>query len=337
MKNKIKLTTVFLVILLMISSFCFAEQAQTPIEPRTSEVEQINVTDEAVTTNLENDDATADIDVNEEVSQETQEIYEGDLYIFEDNVNMDKLVDGNVYIIGNDVTITGQIAGNLFVIADNLKIGDETSATTYNGYVFYNIYALANKATLYGSCYDLYVLGNDITIDSSFYLYRDLKIGGKDANIYGTIGRNVDANVKTLNFQKDDSTTSSTVYGNLNYSPSSKIDAETLKPYILGELNLLDTDGSSISFTKVKTYALMLILFLTIVLILILTVIFKIILSLIRKSKKSSSNISEKEKSDKKESEDSTEDTTSDKKDEKAINEDDETIKEDKSDKKEDE
>ena len=96
MKNKFKLATIFFAILVMVSSFCFATETQTPIEPRTSEVEQINVTDEAVTTNLEKDDSTE----HEHEHEKEQEIYEGDLYIFEDNVNMDKLVDGNVFIFG---------------------------------------------------------------------------------------------------------------------------------------------------------------------------------------------------------------------------------------------
>jgi len=227
MKNKIKFAAIFLAIIVMISSFCFATEEQTPIEPRTSDVEQINVTDEAVTTNLENES----VEVEEE-----PEIYEGDLYIFEDTVNMDKLVDGNVYIIGKDVNITGQIAGNLFVIADNLTIGDDTSSSSYNGYVFYNIYALANKATLYSSCYDLYIAGNDITIDSSFYVYRDLKIGATNANIFGTIGRNVDAEVAKLNLKKDD-TSFASIYGNLNYSSPSQIDEETLNACVTGEKN----------------------------------------------------------------------------------------------------
>jgi len=226
MKNKFKIASILIAIIIMISTFCFAED-QTPIEPRTTDVEQINNTDEAVTTNLENETTAI---------EEEQEIYEGDLYIFEDTVNMNKLVDGNVYIIGKDVTITGQIAGNLFVIAENLTVGDNTSASSYNGYVFYNIYALANKATLYSSCYDLYVAGNDITIEDSFYLYRDLKIGASNANIFGTIGRNIDAEVTNLNLKKTDSSYAS-IYGDLNYSSVSELDEETLKTCVNGVAN----------------------------------------------------------------------------------------------------
>lgn len=250
MKNKFKLTAVLIAILLMISSFCFASEEQTPIEPRTSEVEQINVTgEEAVTTNLENEAETTNV-------EEEPEIHEGDLYIFEDNVNMDKLVDGNVYIIGKNVTITGQIAGNLFVMADNLIIGDDTSASTYNGYVFYNIYALANKATLYSSCYDLYIAGNDITIENSFYLYRDLKMGATNANVYATIGRNVDTDAGNLNLRKDD-TSYATIYGNLNYSSANQIDEETLNTCVMGEKNysfLSEDDASASEATPIMTH-----------------------------------------------------------------------------------
>ncbi|MBR6504302.1 MAG: hypothetical protein IKT41_01045 [Clostridia bacterium] len=246
MKNKFKLITAFVAVLLMFSSICFATEEQTPIEPRTSEVEQINVTDEAVTTNLETDT---------EVSEEEQEIYEGDLYIFEDDVNMDKLVDGNVYIIGKNVTISGQVAGNLFVIADNLIIGNENSSSDYSGYVFYNIYALANKATLYSSCYDLYIAGNDISIENSFYLYRDLKMGATNANILGTIGRNVNVDAGRLNL-KNDENSQAIIYGNLNYLSANEIDAETLEACVIGETNYSKSEDAVVeeSTTSIMSY-----------------------------------------------------------------------------------
>lgn len=253
MKHKLKFTAVFFAILVMISSFCFATEEQTPIEPRTSDVEQINVTDEAVTTNLENEEVTTDLDTETEaIEEEEPEIYEGDLYIFEDTVNMDKLVDGNVYIIGKDVTITGQIAGNLFVIADNLTIGDDTSVSSYNGYVFYNIYAIANKATLYSSCYDLYILGNNITIDSSFYLYRDLKLGATNANVFATVGRNVDVEAGNLNLKKDD-TSYASIYGNLNYSTATEIDEETLEKCVNGETTYSFLPEEEVSTVEANT------------------------------------------------------------------------------------
>lgn len=324
MKNKLKFTAVIIAILVMISSFCFAEdQEQTPIEPRTSDVEQINVTDEeAVTTNLENE-ATA-IDEEAEPTVEEPEIYEGDLYIFEDTVNMDKLVDGNVYIIGKDVTITGQVAGNLFVMANNLTIGDETSTTTYNGYVFYNIYALANKATLYSSCYDLYIAGKDITIEDSFYLYRDLKMGAKNANVFATVGRNVDINAKNLNLAKDDNQYA-TIYGNLNYASAKELDEGTLNNCVMGVSSFIEEQVTSINFSKVIIFSLVFALLSLIILILVITLIIKLILSIIRKnkaSKKDDSKIAKTEESEKVEDDKETEkveeskDTEENKKDE---------------------
>lgn len=285
MKNKFKFIALFFAIILSFSSFCFAEQSQTPIEPRTNEVEQINVTDEAVTTNLEKEDTT-NIDIEQEVPQneEEEKIHEGDLYIFEDTVNMDKLVDGNVYIIGKDVTITGQVAGNLFVVADNLTIGDNTSSASYNGYVFYNIYALANTATLYSSCYDLYISGKDITLEPSFYLYRDLKMGAKNANVYATIGRNADIYAKNLNLEKDDSSNAS-IYGNLNYTANSQIDEEILKQSAYGKYNFIKEKISSINFSKLLIFVIISILFSLLILILVIVLIIKLILSIIRKTK----------------------------------------------------
>jgi len=309
MKNKFKISTIILAIVLMFSSFCYAEDAQTPIEPRTTDVEQINateenqtpieprtsdveeinVTEEAVTTNLEKESETTDLDIEEEVIEEP-EIHEGDLYIFEDNVNMDKLVDGNVYIIGKNVTITGQIAGNLFVMADNLTIGDDTSASSYNGYVFYNIYALANKATLYSSCYDLYIAGNDITINPSFYLYRDLKMGAKHAKVFATIGRNADIEAKNITLSEDDAMRSAAIYGNLNYTTNSQIADEILNSSVVGESNFTQARTSSVNFSKVVIFALISILISLLILILIIALIIKLILFAIRKTKASKDN-----------------------------------------------
>ena len=288
MKNKLKFAAIFFAIIVLISSFCFAEdQAQTPIEPRTSDVEQINVTDgEAVTTNLENEAITTE----ESDIPEEPEIYEGDLYIFDDTVNMDKLVDGNVYIIGKDVTITGQIAGNLFVVADNLTIGDDTSTSSYNGYVFYNIYAIANKATLYSSCYDLYVAGKDVTIDSSFYLYRDLNLSASNANIFATIGRNANIAAKNLNLKKDDSSSAS-IYGNLNYSASAEVDGETLENCVYGDANISEDNSSSITLSKVKIFSFILLVIPLIVLLIILVLVVRLIIS--KTKKKSDETVSQ--------------------------------------------
>lgn len=244
MKNKSKFIAILFAIIIMISSFCFATEAETPIEPRTTDVEQINVTEEETS-------GTTDV-TTDTTEPEEEEIHEGDLYIFDDTVNMDKLVDGNVYIIGKDVTITGQIAGNLFVIADNLTIGDDTSSSSYNGYVFYNIYALASKATLKSSCYDLYIAGGDITVDSSFYLYRDLKIAATNANVFATIGRNVDAEVGTLNLKKDD-TSYASIYGDLNYSSVSELDKETLENCVYGATNYSHSSDNEIDTSVVET------------------------------------------------------------------------------------
>ena len=92
MSTKIsKFLLVLMLIIITISSYsvCFATEAVT-----TSEAEA----------------------AQEGTSESTQEeIYSGDLYIFDTNVIMDRLVDGNVFIMGTNVEVTGQVNGNLFV------------------------------------------------------------------------------------------------------------------------------------------------------------------------------------------------------------------------------
>lgn len=153
--------------------------------------------------------------VQEETSESTQEeIHSGDLYIFDTDVLMDKLVDGNVFIFGTNVEVTGQVNGNLFVVANNVKF-DES-------YVRYSIFACANSVYYNGACNDLYVATTDLEMTYDSYVVRDLKALSSNTLLKAAIGRDVDLISNTVNFGEEGSLP--IVYGNLRYSANNEVE-----------------------------------------------------------------------------------------------------------------
>lgn len=182
-KNFSKLLTTLFIILTIISCFSFC------------------LADEAVTTS-----ETAKTETSTE--ETTEEIYEGDLYLFDNSITMDKLVDGNVYIIGNDITISGQVNGNLFVLGSNVKFD--------NCYVRYSIYACANNIYYNGACNDLYSMSQKLEMTYDSYVVRDVKAGANSTIFKAAIGRDVDLQTNSINFGSD--TELPIIYGDLRYS-----------------------------------------------------------------------------------------------------------------------
>ncbi len=214
-KKNLKLFTILLITLAVISSFslCFAEETnETAIPTQTAE-----------TTN----------------ESTNEEIHEGDLYVFENNITMDQLVDGNVYIMGKNITVSGQINGNLFVFGDSIKFD--------NCYVRYSIYACANNIYYNGACNDLYAATSqklEMTYDS--YVVRDVKAVSNSTILKAAIGRDVDLQTNSIDFGADAEVP--IIYGNLRYSANQE---KTLADGIVeGEVTYSPnkiTDGKSIS------------------------------------------------------------------------------------------
>ena len=155
-----KLLVFSLIILTIISSFslCFADEADTATPT------SVDATEATTTTETETN------------GEETQNIYNGDLYMFNTTIVMDKLVDGNVYLMGNNITISGQVNGNLFVLGNNI--------TFDNCYVRYSIYACANNIYYNGACNDLYAtVSNKLEMTYDSYVVRDVKKVAEENNV----------------------------------------------------------------------------------------------------------------------------------------------------------
>lgn len=186
--SKLLLTLLLIIVTISTFSVCFAE-----VDSNTaSETKETATTED--TTSAEN------------------EIHNGDLYLFNNDVVMDKLVDGNVFIFGNNVEITGQINGNLFVFANNLKFNE--------CYVRYSVFACAGSIYYNGACNDLYVASNKLEMTYDSYVVRDVKAVSSDVIFKAAVGRDVDLSCGTVNFGETGS--APIIYGNLRYSANSE-------------------------------------------------------------------------------------------------------------------
>lgn len=194
LKNKFKLATILFIILVLISSICFATT-----EPSTTDENVSLISEEA--TNEDEHDHEAD---------STNDWLSTDLFKFEEDVVVNEIVDGNAFIIGKNVTIKGEIGGDLFVIADKLTIDD--------GYIYSSIFACANEISVNGIVYDMYALSNNFTINESGFIYRDAKIFANSININGKIKRNAYLDANSYNFSEE-----ATIGGNVEYSASEDI------------------------------------------------------------------------------------------------------------------
>lgn len=159
------------------------------------------------------------VPINE--TQETITIEEGDKYLFQDSVSIDNPVDGNLFIMANTVTINSQIGGDAFIVANTINIEE-------NGYVLSNLFACANTIHIKGVAYNIYSIGDTLTIDG--FVYRDVKSICNTLNINSMIGRDVFANCSSINFKEKPDTEDTpsiasygSIQGDLNYSSDEEI------------------------------------------------------------------------------------------------------------------
>ena len=206
---KIFLTTALVVITLLSFSVCFADNNTDIVTTEASEAVPISMPEDqnntAVVTSEDNNDST---------TESTPEIINGDLYLIDTDVKMDKLVDGNVFIIGNNVEVTGQVNGNLFVLANTLKFEE-------NSYVVSSIYACANSVYYNGACNDFYVTANNLEMTFNSYVIRDLKASAANVIFQAAVGRDIDLSCSKANL--GDGENVPVVYGNFRYTSPSEL------------------------------------------------------------------------------------------------------------------
>lgn len=220
LKNKVKLLVLLTCLIMLISTLSFATNDIVPGDNARTTEGDVQATSEETPSVTEGEN-------NQDTPQPTPEIYNGDLYLFDNNVVMDKYVDGNVFIFGRNIEITGRVNGSLFVFGDKVTFGE-------NSYIVQSIYACANELNLNGAANDLYAAGNIINMNYNSFMIRDLKVSANTFNFKGGAGRDAFVEADNFNFETA-SGSSAIVYGNLNYSSNKEL--ELSKELVQGEIH----------------------------------------------------------------------------------------------------
>lgn len=216
-KLKNFIITVFLVIILSISTTCIAD------------------------TNETQEDVTATPYVADS-SESTTAVVEDDLYLYGNDVNMNQAVDGNVYIFGKNVTISGEIDGNLFICANNVSFSEQS-------YISSSIYIVADKIDFNTSTNSLYVVSNELNIPEGHGPFRDLYAITNKLTLFGSVGRNAYLSVKDFIISSDSSQGS--IAGKLTYLSQNEL--EFPSGAISGDINYIKTSSSSNAGTTISS------------------------------------------------------------------------------------
>ncbi len=247
LKNKFKIITLFLTILLTISIPIVRAENETVSsndimlinntdseDPEANDHQQITTTDTANTENTNNEETTNSEETTTENATENPEAIsseqassedsfkKSDIYLIGDNITIDYIIDGNLFVMANSVTINSQIGGDAFIMANSITVGEQ-------GYVFSNLFAMSDNLDIKGVVYDVYALSKKTNL--SGYIYRDLRISSNDLSIPGVVGRNAFVNCSNLTFtqanesenSESEITSNGSINGNLDYSAPNEI------------------------------------------------------------------------------------------------------------------
>lgn len=203
--KKAKILLVLALIILMISSYCYATDDTEVLEGEEAG-EEISLDAEAINALLGTETAQTETSVQSQPAQNAN-WKNSDVYLFDDTVNITDIVDGNAFVIAKEVTIKGEVGGDLFVIAEKVNVE--------GGYIYSNIFVLAKEVNIDGIVYDLYGMCDTLNLKSNGYVYRDMRVKASTVNLNGTVRRNAYIVSKDLNF---DQTVGTIIYGNLEYT-----------------------------------------------------------------------------------------------------------------------
>lgn len=132
---------------------------------------------------------------------------------------MNQLVDGNVFLFGNNVNVTGKVNGCLYVFGNNVTFSKDA-------YIVQAIYVMANQITFDGCSTDLYALAQKIDMSYDSFVLRDLRVAANTFNFNGGVGRDAFVEANNFNFATEENN-AAIVYGNLTYSSANELSLTT--------------------------------------------------------------------------------------------------------------
>lgn len=204
LKNKLKVIALIMLIVVFL---------MTPFVNATEENQPGN---EAVTTSNEEQ---ANVESTNQQTTAQNNYKDGDVYLTGDEITIDYIIDGNLFVFADTVNINSQIGGDAFIIAKTVNINK-------GGYVFSNLFTIANDLNINGVVYDLYASSTNINI--SGYVYRDIRTTSNELKISGVVGRNAYVTTNNISFEANSNEENQTIQqgtiaGNLNYTARNEL------------------------------------------------------------------------------------------------------------------
>lgn len=180
---------------------------------------------------------------NELNVEESYELISSDLYKFDKDIVINDIVDGNIFAFGNNVKISGEIGGDVFVCANNVEFTD-------NAYIHGSIFVCSQTCTMSGISYDIYAVCENLTLEKTSIVARDIRVSSSNINIYGSVKRDAYISANTLNFAEG---ASHLIGGNLNYSSNSEFSFS--EDLVDGSINFTPNVKKEASFEeKISSY-----------------------------------------------------------------------------------
>ena len=254
LKNKLKVMTLIVAFVLSVSIPIVRADNETSEDPEANK--HTNTAIETTQTNeteTKNEEATGEEQKQEasnETKKEDESFKKGDVYLVGDEVVVDYVVDGNLFVIANSVTINSQIGGDVFAMAKNITVGEQ-------GYIFSNLFTLAQEINIKGVVYDVYSLSEKNNVEG--YVYRDIRAMCSKLSISGAIGRNAFVTFNDITFGKQQTnengetttTSQALISGDFNYTSDNEV--EIPEGVVSGKVNF---EKPAVDVEEAKTLAI---------------------------------------------------------------------------------
>ena len=121
------------------------------------------------------------------------EVLEQNLVLAGPVVVMDGVIEGDLVAVGDEVSINGEVDGSLVVVARKVNLNGATTGSAFVGAL--NL-VLGPQATVER---DVYFVGGRIETQADSSINRDLNVISLEANLSGSVGRDVNGLIGPLN------------------------------------------------------------------------------------------------------------------------------------------
>ena len=221
--------TIFTAILMIFNTLSFAANEIENVNETEVIVNEDTVTEteEAIEEDIEEVEDTENTEELEELEDENFDedelsdtgIENSNFYsIGKNDVLIQHEINGNAYIIANNVTIESEINGDVFIIAKEVNI-------TENAYIN-SLFVLGSNVNVNGSVSTIYVSADNLTLNKSAYIERDVNGIINIFNVFGIVERNANVTFNKISFTEnnDDEESQGEIEGDLNYVSEKQVD-----------------------------------------------------------------------------------------------------------------